>query len=82
MKRNPMVTISLPCYNHEKYVRESIESVLAQIYQDYELVIIENGSTDHSKDIIEEYEDRATVIFFIGIIRIIMLQKHLGKNTI
>ena len=64
MKRNPMVTISLPCYNHEKYVRESIESVLAQTYRDFELVIIENGSTDHSKDIIKEYEDRATVIYF------------------
>ncbi len=64
MKKNPMVTISLPCYNHEKYIRESIESVLAQTYQDFELVIIENGSTDHCRDIIREYEDRATVIYF------------------
>lgn len=64
MKSNPMVTISLPCYNHEKYIRQSIESVLTQTYQDFELLIIENGSTDHSRDIIKEYEDQATVIYF------------------
>lgn len=64
MKDQPMVTISMPCYNHEKYIRESIESVLAQTYQDFELVIVENGSTDHCRDIIREYEGRVTVFYF------------------
>lgn len=63
MKEYPMVTVWMPCYNHEKFVRESIESVLAQTYKDFEFIIIENGSTDHSKDIIKEYEDVATVIY-------------------
>ena len=63
MKKEPMVKIILPCYNHEKYVRESIESVLAQTYQNFELLLFDNGSTDRSRDIIKEYEDRATVFY-------------------
>lgn len=64
MKECPMVTVWMPCYNHERYVRESIESVLSQTYKDFEFIIVENGSTDHSRDIIKEYEDKATVICF------------------
>lgn len=63
MKDKPMVTIGIPCYNHEKFIRESIESVLAQTYQDFELILIDNGSTDHCRDIIREYEDRARVFY-------------------
>lgn len=65
-EKKPMVTITLPCYNHEKFIRESIESVLAQTYQDYELIIIENGSTDGCREIIKEYEgrERIRIIYF------------------
>lgn len=64
MDRQPMVTVVLPCYNHEAFVRESIESVLDQTYENIDLVILENGSTDGSAEIIREYEDRARVIYF------------------
>ena len=50
-----LVTVYLVCHNYEEYVEESIESVLAQTYKNFELIIIDDGSTDNSKDIINRY---------------------------
>ena len=46
MKTNPLVTIYIPCRNYGKYLRQSIESVLSQIYSNWELFIIDEGSND------------------------------------
>lgn len=62
MKKNPKVSVMLQCYNHEEFVAEAIESVLAQTYQDYEFIVCNNGSTDRSGEIIERYGDRAQII--------------------
>lgn len=43
---NPTVSVILNCYNHEPYIGEAIESVLAQTHRDFELILIDNGSTD------------------------------------
>jgi glycosyltransferase involved in cell wall biosynthesis len=51
------VSIILTSYNHEKFIRESIESVLNQTYQDYELIILDDYSTDNSWNIIKTYKD-------------------------
>ena len=45
----------MPCYNAERYIAQSIESVLAQTYQNWELLITDDGSTDKSVDIISIY---------------------------
>jgi glycosyltransferase involved in cell wall biosynthesis len=52
-----MVTVSvlMTSYNHEKYLREAIESVLNQTFKDFELIIVDDGSYDNSPKIIEEY---------------------------
>lgn len=50
------VTIVLPVYNGEAYIAEAIESILAQSYIDYELLILDDGSTDSTAQIIDEYE--------------------------
>lgn len=49
------VSIILPNYNHSKYLRQRIESILNQSYSDYELIILDDNSTDDSRDIIEQY---------------------------
>ena len=50
-----LVSIIMPCYNAAPYVARSIESVLAQTYEDWELLITDDGSTDKSVEIIQAY---------------------------
>ena len=53
-----LVSIILPVYNGEKYLKESIESVLEQTYERWELLILDDCSTDHTADISKEYVSR------------------------
>lgn len=57
MSENPKVTVLMPVYNGEKYLREAIESILNQTYKDFEFLIINDGSTDGTVEIIESYDD-------------------------
>lgn len=52
-----MISIVSPVYNAEKYISKTIECILAQTYQDYELILVDDGSTDNSKKIVAGYED-------------------------
>ncbi|MCT0016662.1 glycosyltransferase family 2 protein [Lactococcus lactis subsp. lactis] len=51
----PFFSIIMPVYNVEKFVAESIDSVINQTFQDFELIIVDDGSTDGSSDICEDY---------------------------
>lgn len=53
----PLVSVCIPNYNYEKFIGETIESVLAQTYLNFELIIVDNGSTDSSVEIIKSYKD-------------------------
>lgn len=53
----PSVTVLMPVYNADKYLREAIDSVLSQTFEDFEFLILDDGSTDNSRDIVREYED-------------------------
>lgn len=55
------VTVYLACHNYEEYVEQSIESVLAQTYKNFELIIIDDGSTDNSRYIINQYVEHPKV---------------------
>ena len=55
----PMVSIIVPIYNAEQYLRRCVDSILNQEYTDYELLLVNDGSTDASGDICEEYGDRS-----------------------
>ena len=52
---NPKVSINLCCYNSEKYLRETLDSIVKQTYKDWELIIINDGSSDSTEAIIYEY---------------------------
>lgn len=54
---NPLVSILLPAYNCEKYIRKTIDSLLNQTYTNFELLIINDGSTDSTSTIIDSYSD-------------------------
>jgi len=66
----PQVTVLMPVYNAEKYLREAIESILNQTFTDFEFLIINDGSTDSSKEISLSYSDSR--------IRYVENEKNLG----
>ena len=53
----PKVSILMPVYNAERYLAQAIDSIINQSFTDWELIIINDGSTDQSKSIIESYND-------------------------
>lgn len=52
-----MISVCIPVWNREKFIGETIESVLNQTYKDFEIVIVDDGSTDNTVKIIEGYKD-------------------------
>ena len=61
----PLVSVLITSYNREWYIEEAINSVLAQTYKNFEIVIVDNCSTDGTRDIIERYKDNEKIrIYF------------------
>ena len=58
----PLVSVVIPVYNGERFLRESLESVFAQTFQDYEIVCVDDGSTDGSCALLKQYDERLRVI--------------------
>ena len=61
IKRDPLVTIYITNYNYGKYLQKSIESVLNQTFKNFELIIIDDGSTDSSKSIISKFKNNSKI---------------------
>ena len=70
---DPVVTVYVTNYNYGRYLRQAVNSVLAQTYRNFELLIIDDGSTDNSRDIIAEYDGHAGIR--------IILQQNKGLNA-
>jgi len=54
----PLISVVIPAYNHERFVGEAIESVLGQSCGDLELVVVDDGSTDRTAEVIKGYTDK------------------------
>ena len=57
MKKN-IITVIIPVYNSEKYLEKTIKSILEQTYNNYEIILIDNGSTDNSAEICKKYQEK------------------------
>lgn len=58
MADSPLVSVVMPAYNARRYVAEAIDSVLAQNFADFEFLIIDDGSTDGTGDLLQDYSER------------------------
>jgi len=57
-KNEPLISVIIPLYNAEKYIAETIQSVINQTYTNWELLVVDDCSTDTSRDIVREYESK------------------------
>jgi len=67
-----LVSVIIATYNRENFLKETIDSVLAQTYKNFELIIIDDGSTDSTKKIVKSYNDSRIKYFY---------QKNSGQNS-
>ena len=87
MVRNfPKISISVPVYNAEKYLRQCLESLICQTLKDIEIVVVNDGSTDNSDMIVREYVERDSRVKLIckengglASARLVALQASKGK---
>jgi len=61
MVGHPLVSIITPTYNHERFIAQCIESALAQTYPHWEQIIIDDGSTDRTAEIVARYDDERII---------------------
>lgn len=57
----PKVSVVIPNFNHARYLRRRVDSILTQTYQDFEVILLDDSSTDHSREIIASYIDNPKV---------------------
>src|SRR5215204_5853959 len=69
----PKVSILLPTYNSASFLDDAIQSALNQTFTDFELIIVDNCSTDNSKEVISKYISDSRVRFYVN-------EKNLGSN--
>ena len=60
----PLISVIINCYNGEKYLRETIDSVLNQSYQNWEIIFWDNNSTDQSANILKSYKENRIKYFY------------------
>jgi glycosyltransferase involved in cell wall biosynthesis len=58
----PLVSAIIPNYNYARYVGEAVESALGQTYPNIEVIVVDDGSTDNSLEVLEQYRDRIKII--------------------
>ena len=63
MGETPKVSVIIATYNRAKFLPETINSVLEQRFQDYELIVVDDGSTDGTRNLLEAYHSRVNYVY-------------------
>lgn len=63
LNSNPLVSVIIDNYNYGRFLKQAIDSVLAQTYKNWELIVVDDGSTDESRSVIQSYGDRLIAVF-------------------
>ena len=76
--KQPLVSIITPCYNGEPYLDQYFDSILKQTYQHLELIFVDDGSTDRTSEIAENYREK---LEYRGIRYILLKQENRGQAS-
>jgi len=76
-----LISVVIPTYNRADDLKKAIESVINQTYADWELLVIDNHSTDHTREIIDNINDKRIRLFEIDNQGVIAASRNLGINN-
>lgn len=79
---NPVISIIVPTFNRAKTISRSIDSILCQTYDNLEIVIVEDGSTDETMEVLEKYEDKRLRMVYHEFNKGVTAAKNTGLNNI
>ncbi len=85
MDKKPLVSVIMPVYNGEKYLRAAMNSVLGQSFRDFEFIVINDGSSDGTQEIIDSYDDDRIVAIShenMGVARSLNIGISLAKGEL
>jgi len=66
LSKEAFFSVIIPTYNREQFLKKAIQSVLKQTFKSFELIVIDDGSTDHSKDIVTQFNDDRIIYCYQG----------------
>ena len=78
----PLVSVIMPAYNGEKFIEESIKSIIAQTYCHWELIIVDDCSTDNSLDIVAKYNDEKVLDKILDTNKVTSIPSKIINTTI
>lgn len=77
-----MFSVIVPCYNSKSYVRKCIDSILAQNYHNFEIILIDDGSTDGTAQILDDYATVYSPISMHIILKILVFHIQGGEELL
>ena len=58
----PLVSVIMPTFNGERFLEETFSSIFEQTFTDYEVIVVDDGSTDRTREILARYADRLIIV--------------------